>query len=219
VAAVEDDPGRVAARLVQRAAEILGEEMRAARARGARRGDASGATGAPPHAPVDDPATARDDPVDDLRDAVGVIVERLLEAVDTAVRAVVETVGTATSRPSGDGGPGRPAHGPAGPDPVPVHLTAGPVAPGTTATVVVAVPPDPDGRRRGPFVASALLGPGRGRIPARAVQWVPSRIEEAGAGGVVVTVAVPPATAVGEYRMLLRGPAGFEAVVGVTVGR
>jgi hypothetical protein len=88
-------------------------------------------------------------------------------------------------------------------------------------TVAVPVPPEVSGQgddARGPLVASPPLGPGRGRIAARAVTWTPSRLEDAGPEGVIVTIEVPPATRPGEYRLLLRGPAGFEAVVGVAVG-
>jgi hypothetical protein len=243
VPTTQDDPGGFAARFVQRAAEILGEELGGARERGARRDQA------PPPPPPREPdpweqttadgGDGRHDLIDDLREAVTTVVDRLVEVVEAVVGAAsgrgapppdAETAPGAPPPPADTAAPAAadvaaeppavaatPAAG-SSIDAVAVHRAARPVAPGATATVTIPLGPDPAGERQGPIVAGPLLGPGRGRIPARAVTWTPTRLEAAGRKGVVVTVAVPPATRPGEYRLLLRG-AGFEAVVGVVVGR
>jgi hypothetical protein len=204
--------GSMASRFVQRAAEILDEELGAARARGAGPADRAAAH------------ERGDGPRDDLRTAVTTVVDRIVVAVDAVLGTTSGRFGDApaeapSAETSSAGSPS--AEAPPSPAATPegavaVHRAAGPVASGATATVVVPLAADPTGGRRGPIVGGALLGAGRGRIPARAVGWTPRRLEDAGPDGVVVTVDVPPGTAPGEYRVLLRG-AGFEAVVAVAV--
>jgi hypothetical protein len=181
------EPGAVVAGLVRRAAEILGEELGAARRATPAPGDATPQAEAGPGRPRG-------------------LADELLEGAAHLVDRVVGFVEGLAPGPPGDAAPD------AG-EAVPLVAAPGPVGPGGSVAVVVPVPAGASG----PVLVTPALGPGRGRIPATAVACEPARLEQAGSHGVTVTVRVPPRTPSGEYRLLARGAGGFEAVVVVTV--